>query len=1080
MTLMKSRFGGCFGIGKVAMVSGMNPRAAQLRCSRMACWILAALSLVAGAAETAEDIPRFTVDVWTADDGLPSSAVTGLAQTSEGYLWIGTHKGGLVRFDGMEFKRPTHTANPPLPGREVTMLEVDGNGTMWVEQEGPYRLISYQNGVFTNRYQPPPVTPVHFRQVASVSDDEVLLVTTKGALARIGGRQGTSEAKLLDLPFPLALRCGSLQGDGGVWLRSDPGDFGFLENGKFTAQTKDADGPGWPVHVMARGPDGRMWVGSGQGLAVMEAGKFRRIVPEGLKVVPPVFQIAFSGDGGMWVRTETRIMKELKGRWVVDVEPWSGGRGPLNADFPLHGDAGGGAWLPEAGRGLWHVDADGGLASIGTAEGLPGTVVSAWLQDREGGIWVGTQGGLARLRPHLFDVVGPAQGLLQPVVRSISEDASGAIWLSSASGLTRWQDGRCEEIPLQLPEGFAPLTDALVAANPSNREDPLWIGTVGGGAFQWQDGALIHPFEPRKVGQAVRAILRDSKGATWFGGEFGLFRWDGSELVRFNQSQGLRPGHIYDIREGSNGDIWLGNAGAHLTRYRDGRFENWQEKGLEDLPVYAILPDGDDAVWLGSLGDGLLRWRDGKFFRYTTEHGLPSDTVTQLLDDGMGHLWGGTRQGIFRVEKQALHEVAAGLAKHAAFKLFGRDDGLPSTECSGGMQPAALHASDGRLWFSTVRGAVAVDPAAVKSKGMPPPASIEEVRLDGVVLANNQAADGKHFNLPPGPHTLEFRFTGLTLVAPERVRFRWRMSGVDDGWVDGGFQRSVIYGGMLPGTYQFEVRACNQDGVWNRQGAVFGFSIKPRFWERDGFQVVMVITLVSAAAGMVAAFQRRKYRRKMARVESRRALEAERTRIARDLHDDLGAGLAQINISSGLVATEGIDPSFIPPLLQGIGTRSRELIAALDEIVWAINPKNDTLSSLATYLCQYAKNFLNPAQIACRLKVDPGLPDLPLAAEQRHGLFLAFAEALHNAVSHSGASEVRVGIAFGAGVIHLSVADNGRGLPAGEPAPGADGLANMQERLTQLGGSCRISNPPGGGTEVAFHLPLRSAPRNGR
>ncbi|MEY3895644.1 MAG: hypothetical protein RLZZ214_1163, partial [Verrucomicrobiota bacterium] len=671
-------------------------------------------------------------------------------------------------------------------------------------------------------------------------------------------------------------------------------------------------------------------------------------------------------------------------------------------------------------------------------------------------------------------------GLLQPVVRSISEDATGAIWLSSAGGLTRWRDGRCEEIRLQLPEGFAPLTDVVVAGTPMEKEDPLWIGTVGGGAFRWKDGNLVYPFEPRKVGQAVRAILRDSKGATWFGGEFGLFRWDGAELVRFDKSQGLNPGHIYDIREGSNGDIWLGNAGAHLTRYRDGRFENWQEKGLEDLPVYAVLPDGDDAVWLGSLGDGLLRWRDGKFFRYTTEHGLPSDTVTQLLDDGLGYLWGGTRQGIFRVEKQALHEVAAGLTKHAAFKLFGHDDGLPSNECSGGMQPAALRASDGRLWFSTVRGAVAVDPAAVKSKGLPPPASIEEVRLDGVVLANNHAVAGKHFTLPPGPHTLEFRFTGLTLVAPERVRFRWRMTGVDEGWVDGGFQRSVIYGGMLPGDYQFEVRACNQDGVWNRQGAVFGFSIKPRFWEQHWFQIGMVVALVLAAAGVVAAFQRRKYRRRVARVESRRALEAERTRIARDLHDDLGAGLAQINISSGLVATEGIDPAFIPPLLQGIGTRSRELIAALDEIVWAINPKNDTLPSLATYLCQYAKNFLNPAQIACRLAVAPELPDLPLAAEQRHGLFLAFAEALHNAVSHSGASEVRVGIAFEAGAIHLSVADNGRGIPGGDPAPGADGLANMQDRLAQLGGSCRISNPPGGGTEVAFHLPLRSSPRNGR
>ena len=179
----------------------------------------------------------------------------------------------------------------------------------------------------------------------------------------------------LQLPFRLALRSGSLQADGLIWLRSDAGDFGFLEDGKFNLQAKDVEGPGTPVHVMARGPDGRLWVGSNDGLTVRENGKFRRVVPEGMPVVPPVLQIAFSGDGGMWVRTATRIMKELHGRWVVDVEPWGGRRGPLNANFPLHGDASGGAWLPEAGRGLWHVDADGRVASIGTAEGLPGTVV---------------------------------------------------------------------------------------------------------------------------------------------------------------------------------------------------------------------------------------------------------------------------------------------------------------------------------------------------------------------------------------------------------------------------------------------------------------------------------------------------------------------------------------------------------------------------------------------------------------------------------------------------------------------------------------------------------------------------------
>ncbi len=1023
---------------------------------------------------TPNGTPRFMVDVWTADDGLPSSAVTRLAQTADGYLWIGTHKGGLVRFDGTEFSRPTHTALPALPAREVTMMEVDSAGTMWVEQEGPYRLISYQDGRFSNRYQPPKVPLVHVNGVVSSTRDEVLVLTIDGRIAKISEREGREEMELLSLPLQLALRTGCMTAGGKIWLRSVAGAFGALEDGKFVPWSVGEGGRNVQVLTMNVGPDGRLWLGTTDGLVVFEKGEFRQVAPTGAELASPVLQIAFSGDGGMWVRTKEALMKELDGRWVVKVEPWGGQPGPLHVNFPLHGDASGGVWLPEAGRGLWHVDLKGNLVSIGPTEGLPGTLVSSWLQDREGGIWVGTPGGLARLRPQLFEVVGAAQGLRQAVVRSIAEDADGRIWLSSADGLTQWKNGICEEVRLPSPLGGAPLTDVLAVASRTGDPNWLWLGTVGGGAFQWKDGVVSNPFPARRVGLAVRAVYPDKQGGVWFGGEFGLFRWQDGKLRQFGRAEGLNPGHIFDIREGENGDVWFGNAGAHLTRYRDGRFENWLIGDLLDMLVYAVLPDGDDAVWLGSGGGGLLRWRDGKFFRYTREHGLPSDSVTQLLDDGLGFLWGGTRHGIFRVEKQALHEVAAGLANSAEFTLYGRGDGLPSNECSGGLQPAALRASDGRLWFSTVRGAVAVDPAAVKSNGSSPPVRIEEVRLDGLMLASEAAKIGENYRLPPGPHTLEFRFTGLTLSAPEKVRFRWRMSGVDEAWVEGGFQRSVSYGGMLPGDYHFEVRACSQDGVWNRDGAVFRFSIAPRFWERRSFQFGSVLGVVILAAGLVSVLQKRKYRVRVARLEARRALEAERTRIARDLHDDLGAGLAQINISSGLVATEGIDPRYIPPLLQGIGTRSRELIAALDEIVWAINPKNDTLSSLATYLCQYSKNFLNPAQIGCRLSVASDLPDLPLAAEQRHGLFLAFAEALHNAVSHSGASEVRVSIGYEAGVIQLAVADNGCGLSGEIPGPEADGLGNMQARLSQLGGRCTIESAMGEGTKVEFFLPLRS------
>jgi signal transduction histidine kinase/ligand-binding sensor domain-containing protein len=1075
--LRKARFSVCSGIGKLAMMLAMISHTASFRRTGAVYGVLAFLTLVAcgsvgTAAETAGKTPRFMVDIWTADDGLPSSAVTGLAQTADGYLWIGTHKSGLVRFDGMEFKRPTHSAQPPVPAREVTLMGVDTSGTMWVEQEGPYRLISYQNGVFANPGLTQQTPAVHLGSVLSGKEGGLLAATTDGRLVSLRGGAGKREFEQVKVPLSLARRSGALDLEGRVWLRSEAGGFGYLENGNFVSVPAGEAGPGASVQVMVRGPDGRMWVGTDEGLAVWEGGKFRRVVPEGMAVVPAVYQIAFSGDGGMWVQTATRIMKELNGRWVVDVAPWGGKPGPLHANFPLHGDADGGAWLPEAGRGLWHVAATGELVSIGLDQGLPDTLVTAWLQDREGGIWVGTPGGLARLRPQLFEVVGPAQGLRQPVVRSIAEDAAGRIWLSSADGLTLWENGQCKEVRLPTAPTDPPLTDVLAVKAREGEGNPLWIGTVGGGAFLWDEGKVLNPFPPRGVGQAVRVILPDTNGRTWFGGEFGLFGWDGGKLRRFGPADGLKPGHIFDIREGSHGDVWLGNAGAHLTRYRNGRFENWQDGELLDLLIYTVLPDGDDGVWLGSGGGGLLRWRDGKFFRYSIEHGLPSDSVSQLLDDGLGFLWGGTRQGIFRVDKHALHEVAAGLAKGAAFNLYTRDDGLPSNECSAGLQPAALKASDGRLWFSTIRGAVAVNPAAAKSSGLPLRVRIEEVRLDGVPLGNGAKLSDRPVTLPPGPHALEFRFSALTLAAPEKARFRWRMTGVDPGWIEGGFQKTVSYGGMLPGDYLFEVRACNEDGVWSREATPFRFSIESRLWERNSFQVGAVVFLIIAAAGIAAMVQRRKYRRRVAQLEARRVLEVERTRIARDLHDDLGAGLAQINISSGLLATEGIDPAFVAPLLQGIGSRSRELVTALDEIVWAVNPKNDTLDSMATYFCQYAKNFLDPAQIACRLEVAPGLPHLPLDAERRHGLFLAFAEALHNTVSHSGASEVRVAIGFENGSIHLSVSDNGRGLPAGELAPGADGLANMRERLTQLGGSCAITNLPRGGTEVAFILPI--------
>lgn len=1027
---------------------------------------------IASGATAGDSAPSFLVDVWTADEGLPNGSISSLAQTPDGYLWIGTNHGGLVRFDGLNFTRPKGADGSVILGREVLMLDVDEYGTLWVVMNGPYRMMSYRDGVFKSHYGPIQETPQPvLRRIASRRGD-ALFTTTAGKMVRVKTGPGAHQVEALEVPqIRFEIGCG----DGGknTWFVGMEMGLAVLEGDSVVPKPFGGPMAGATLGAMACGPDGRLWIAGSQGLAVHEGGKFQQVALPGEMPVERVLQIAFSKDGGMWVRSETRIMKMLGCKWVVDVQPWQGNSGPRNFFVMLRTDADGGAWLHDAGRGLWHVDGLGRMESVGTQDGLPDTRVTCWLQDREGGIWVGTAGGLARLRPRMFDVVGTDQGLRHPVVRSIAEDASGDIWLSGTNGFGRWSRGKYDYFPAPARNAVNPVTDVLVVGSPEKGgTNSLWVGTVAAGAFEWKNDAPSYPFPPTRVGLAVRTICKDREERVWFGGEFGLHCWQNGAMRTYGVQDGLTAGYIFDIRENQIGDIWLSKTGSQICRLRQGRFESWIPADLPESLCLALLPDGPDKVWMGTLGGGLLRWHDGGFFRFQVEHGLPCDSISQLLDDGQGFLWAGTPQGIFRVSKSDLNGVAAGSQTSARFQSFGRNDGLLSIECSAGVQPAALRASDGRLWFSTMRGAVVVDPRIEISNSPPPPVMIHDVRLDGVVLPDVASVRGDARTLAPGMHTLEFAYAGLSLAAPEKVRYRRRLIGVDKKWVECGFQRSVSYGGLPPGDYRFEVVSCGQNGVWNPKPAQFEFSIEPHFWERNSFQLGSVLLLVLGTSSVAAGVQRARYRRRVAHAEARRALEVERARIARDLHDDLGAGLAQINISSGLLEFEGVDPEVVGPLVRDIGSRSRELIAALDEIVWAINPKNDTLISLATYLCQFAQNFLRSAQIACRLSVPLDLPDLPLDAEQRHGLFLAFAEAIHNAVRHSGATEVKVSIGYENGAIRLTVSDNGCGLPHTEPAEGADGLGNMHQRLAQLGGICRIHSSPSIGTEVMLFLPL--------
>ena len=413
--------------------------------------------------------------------------------------------------------------------------------------------------------------------------------------------------------------------------------------------------------------------------------------------------------------------------------------------------------------------------------------------------------------------------------------------------------------------------------------------------------------------------------------------------------------------------------------------------------------------------------------------------------------------------------------------VLDNSDGLASLEMTGGNQPSACATPDGHLWFATSGGLAMVDPARIRTNALPPPVWLEEVLVDGKALpepADRGAgvSPAMLLRVPPGSGQVELRYTALSFCAPQRVRFRYRLAPADAEWVEAGSRRSAYYSHLAPGNYRFEVIACNNDGVWNETGAAVILAVLPHLWQTWWFAPGCWLGGICLVGTGVITTLRRRHRLRLEALERARLVERERGRIARDLHDDLGSGLTDIGTTSGLGQHPSVSMEEAREYFREISQRSNDMVMALDEIVWAVNPKNDDLGSLATYFSQFTEYFVRLTPLRCRFDISEALPRLPLNAEQRHSLFLAFKEALQNAVKHAAASSLRVTINVESGTLKIILEDNGRGfVEAGTHKPGADGLRNMRERLEQLGGRCEIFTAPGNGTRVVFRVPVRGA-----
>jgi signal transduction histidine kinase/streptogramin lyase len=753
-----------------------------------------------------------------------------------------------------------------------------------------------------------------------------------------------------------------------------------------------------------------------------------------------------------------------------------------------------------ASGGLHWLGADGRVTRLTPREGLSHHTVISLCVDREGNLWAGTQGGgLNRIKRQVFEVLEETRG---QTVLTVCEDAAGGVWVGTDGdgvlhrhpfGSERFggPEGLINPQVLSLwaevvvPARAGLLAESLVEWGSFNAlATNVWAGTRASGLFELRGRAFGPAVGAEGLHAVVSALFRDRQGRLWCGtpGGLGLRTEPGWRL--FTTAEGLTANEVRALADDAAGNLWIGTVGGGLNRWRDGHFTAFRKTdGLPSDDVSSLLVDDEGMLWVGTFGSGLARYRNGRWSRFTSRDGLPGNSIGAMLDDGQGSLWIGSNAGLARVPRAALEAFAEGRAPRVACRVYDRADGLPTREFPLGSQPAAWRGAEGRLWFASVRGLIAVNPDRLRPNLTPPPVVIEEVRVDGQDQGTNalRREFPQPLVIPPGRERLEIHFTSLNLGAPDRARFRYRLTPYEQTWVEAGGERVARYPQLPPGRYRFQVIASNEDGVWNDLGSTLLVEVLTPVWRQRWFAPTVAVALLALVAVAVRYFSTQRLQRQLLELKREEALEKERGRIAQDLHDQLGANLTQVAMLGELVEVDKDLPEEVAAHARQITQTARETTRTLDEIVWAVNPSNDTLEGLVTYLCKHAQEYLTVAGVRYRLEAPAELPAVNIPPDVRHNVFLAAKEAVTNIVRHSGASAARLRVKLAPTSFTIEIEDDGKGLGDldEKAARNRNGLRGMRKRMAEIGGQFELGPAPQRGTVIRLTAPLKPRPRPG-
>ena len=809
-------------------------------------------------------VSQYHHDRWTTADGLPNHAIDWIQRTPDGYLWLGT-EGGLVRFDGVRFTAFDRNNTPALKGATsypIVPLHVDREGALWISTSTG--LVLYKDGEFT----PAAASPRPAR---------------------------TAIQRMVE------------DGAGRLWAWEQDIDGRIYEVRDGQLVTPDSRS-GLPTHVTAAAVDGGDLLVATLDRRLLRVHDGRAVPVLPTEVMPPaVSELFVSRDGVIWVGTQRGFGRIEHGR----LEFHQLGAGLVGYVSGFVEDAAGDIWIGTVGIGLlrWHA---GTLERFDRRDGLSRDQVTRLLVDQEGSIWIGTRGGLDRLRRGAVATFTPRNG------GPPFADPGALLWDRQGRFMVA---GATSGLVVGRPGAWAPLPGAEAAVKRkvwtvAEGRSGIWVGGDDT-LFLYRAGTQPRAYTARDglVGKWMLAVAEDSLERVWVGTTQGLFRLTSGRFRAFTTSDGLPNGYVRALAVDRHGTLWVGTNVGVARVVGDSIRSLGTADGLAGPIVFAIGETRDGSIWLGTSG-GLTRVHDGRLGSIRTEQGLPGEMVL-AIEEADGDLWIDTGSGISRVSLSELNAVADGRAPRVHATTFGTSDGLPATEVVAGAQPLSSRTPDGRLWFSTAGGLAVVDPRNIPRNAIAPAVHIEEVSADGTRLTRSAEATTP-VRVPARTQRLTLRYTGTSLLFPDRVRFRYRLVGYDRAWVDAPTTERVIsYTNLRPGPYTFRVIAANDAGVWNADGASFSFTVAPAFYQTIWFAVLSAALL----ATVVFALHRARLRQVERRAEERkRADEA----LAR-----LRAELAQATRASSLATLTASIAHEVSQPLSGVVTNASTVLRML-------------------------------------------------------------------------------------------------------------------------------------------------------